>query len=30
MSGIKKAKLITTETLDYKISNSLEYKLLKI
>ena len=30
MSRIKKAKLITTETLAFKISNCLEYQILKI
>ena len=30
MDRIKKAKLIATKTLDFEISNCLEYKLLKI
>jgi len=30
MGRIKRVKLIATETLDFEISNYLEYKLLKI
>jgi len=30
MGRIKKAKLITTKTLDFEISNCLEYQVLKM
>lgn len=30
MGRIKRVKLIATKTLDFEISNCLEYKLLKI